>query len=109
MYRALLTVVLNVCIASASVSVSAFAATPVGSAPHTLTSDAAARVARQREAQNIKINTKLSEGQSRRPPPPSTAHESTAGDSEDNPYATLLITLVLMGAIALRRRGSGRP
>lgn len=105
MYRALLTVVLNVCIASAS----AFAATPVGSAPHTLTSDAAARVARQPEAQNIKINTKLSEGQNLRPSPPSTAHESTAEDSEDKPYATLLITLVLMGAIALRRRGSGRP
>lgn len=107
MYRALLTVVLNVCIASACVS--AFAATPVGSAPHTLSSEAAARVTLQPEAQNIKINTKLSEGQGRRPPPPSTAHESSAGDSEDNPYATLLITLALMGAIALRRRGSGRP
>lgn len=107
MYRVLLTVVLNACIASA------FAATPVGSATDTLTRDAAARVARQREAQNIKVTTKLSEGQSHRegqslrPPPPSTAHEST--DSRENPYATLLITLVLMGAIALRRRGSGTP
>lgn len=107
MYRALLTVVLNVCIASASVS--ALAATPVVSAPHTPTREAAAQITLQPEAKNIKINTKLSEGQGRRPPPPSTAHESTAGDSEDNPYATLLITLVLMGAIALRRRGSGRP
>lgn len=107
MYRALLTAVLNVCIASACVS--AFAATPVGSATHTLTREAAARATQQPEAKNIKINTKLSEGQSRRPPPPSTAHGSTAGDSEDNPYATLLITLALMGAIALRRRGSGSP
>lgn len=105
MYRALLTVVLNVCIASAS----AFAATPVASTPNTLTSEAAARIKLQPEAQNIKVNTKLSDGQNLRPPPPPTAHESTAGDSEDNSYATLLITLVLMGAIALRRRGSGRP
>ena len=108
MYRALLTVVLNACIASA------FAATPEGSTTSTLTSDAAARVARLREAQNIKaqnikVNTKLSEGLSHSPPRSSTVHESTAGDSRENPYATLLITLVLMGAIALRRRGSGRP
>lgn len=103
MYRALLTVVLNACIASA------FAATPVGSATDTLTRDAAARVARQREAQNIKVNAKLSERQSHSPPRSSTVHESTAGDSRENPYATLLITLVLMGAIALRRRGSGTP
>ena len=103
MYRALLAVVLNVCLTTA------FAATPVGSTPHTPTNEAAARVTLQPEAQNIKINTKLSEGQGRRPPPPSTAHESTAGDSRENPYAPLLITLGLMGAIALRRRGSGRP
>lgn len=103
MYRALLTVVLNVCIASA------FAATPVGSTTNTLTSDAAARVTLQSETQHIKVNTKLSERQSHNPPPSSTVHESTAGDSRENPYATLLITLVLMGAIALRRRGSGRP
>ena len=107
MYRALLTVVLNVCIASAS------AATPPVPASTTAPRETAARITLQSEAkaqaQALKVNTKLAERQSLRPPPPSASNESSAGDSGENSYGTLLITLVLMGAIALRRRGSGRP
>ncbi len=103
MYRALLAVVLNACIASASAVPSA------APAPTRLTSETAARITLQPEPQSIKVTTKLPEGQSRRPPPPSTGNESSAGDSGGNPYGTLLVTLVLMAAIALRRSGSGRP
>lgn len=111
MYRALLTVVLSVCIASAS------ATTPPVPASTAAPRETAARITLQPEAktqakaqaQALKVNTKLAERQSLRPHPPSTSNESSAGDSGDNSYGTLLITLVLMGAIALRRRGSGRP
>lgn len=115
MYRALLTVVLSVCITSTSAATSpvpASTAAPRQTAARiTLQPEAKikAKAQAQAQAQALKVNTKLAERQSLRPPPPSTSNESTAGDSRENPYAPLLITLVLMGAIALRRRGSGWP
>jgi len=113
MYRALLTVVLSVCITSTSAATSpvpASTAAPRQTAARiTLQPEAKIKAKAQVQAQALKVNTKLAERQSLRPPPPSTSNESTAGDSRENPYAPLLITLVLMGAIALRRRGSGWP
>lgn len=102
MRRVLLTVVFSVCISSAC----AHAGTPPPGS--VLVAENAAHMALQLGPEAVKVSTKNNETQVRTVSQNPTGEAPNRDSSGWRTYGTLLATLVLMGAIALRRHKSGK-
>ena len=101
MRRALFTVALTVCVGLAS----AHSRTD----PAVSATDSSTRMTRQFAPEAVKVSAKNNEKQVRSLPQNSADEQSDPGKSGWRTYGTLMATLILMGAIALRRYKSGKP
>ena len=109
MSRALLTVVLVTGLAAAGAAAPASAAPSIQAraSPSEPVSETAVRIKLQAVTESPRVIAAGMEPDLRSVPPSSADSSSSTDDSGWGSYGTLLATLVLMAAIALRRRGAG--
>jgi hypothetical protein len=103
MPKALITLALAACMASAAAS---YAHTPAPTAATAVTAEKPARIKLQPGADAVKVRAVYSPNIR---PNPATIDELAPSESGWRSYGMLLGTLVLMGVIAVRRYKAGRP